>query len=55
MCILKLYVVESKSIVYKFVPLAESGKLVKSDGGKNDNLSKISEKVCLYSLNSCKF
>ena len=32
-----------------------SGKLVKSDCGKSDNLSKISSKVCSYSLNSCKF
>jgi hypothetical protein len=32
-----------------------SGKLVKSDGGKNNNLSKISRKIGSYSLNSCKF
>jgi len=32
-----------------------SGKLVKSDDGKNDNLSKISGNVFSYSLNSCKF
>ena len=32
-----------------------SDKLVKSGGRKSENLRKIYEKVCYYSLNSCKF